>query len=347
MKILITILCVLMGGVNLYAAGNEKKYEKRYPKEGIEELVLSSEYGQIYIEQTEGDEIIVDVTMSVTAKTDAKAEETLEYIQTKGVQSGAILTIATEFGKDMAIRQFISSTTLNIDYQVRLPKGIKLRLISSNGNVFLGDFEGEINADLRNGNFQAHTVKGEECYIKQDKGNFDITDVQTLIGDFKNCQLSIESGTNVKLTTNSCDGKLESLDKLNIRSSGGTMKLGDIEELTGSSSFTKYEVQDLGNILDMDMKMGEMNVRNIHVAFSEIRLKGSFTKVGLTFMSDAGYHLELKRNKSLKTDLPRGTKLEERPTTERNMVIGTKFFGNPQYGGKVYLELSNGSLYIQ
>ena len=140
---------------------------------------------------------------------------------------------------------------------------------------------------------------------------------------------------------------MESIEKLNIRSSGGEMKLGEIEDLTGSSSFTKYEVQDIGNILDMDMKMGEMNVRNIHFNFSEVRVKGSFTKVGLTFMEGAGYNLEVKRNKSLKMDLPRGMQLEDRPTTERNMVIGTKFVGDPKYTGKVFLELSNGNLYIQ
>ena len=125
------------------------------------------------------------------------------------------------------------------------------------------------------------------------------------------------------------------------------MKIGDVEEINGSSSFTKYEVLDLGNILDLDMKMGEINVRNIQLLFSEVRIKGSFTKVGLTFSPDAGYHLELKRNKSLKVDLPHNMRLEERPTTERNMTVGTKFTGNPKYSGKVFLELSNGNLFIQ
>ena len=125
------------------------------------------------------------------------------------------------------------------------------------------------------------------------------------------------------------------------------MKIGDVEELTGSSSFTKYEVQDLGSYVDMDMKMGEMNIRNIQLLFSEIRLKGSFTKVGLTFEKDAGYHLEIKHNKSLKMGLPDGMELEQKSASERNMTVSSKFVGNPKYTGEVLLELSNGSLYIQ
>ena len=171
--------------------------------------------------------------------------------------------------------------------------------------------------------------------------------VGTMNGEFKSCLLQINSGDNVRLTTSSCDGQFESIDKLNIRSNSGTMKIGDIEELIGSSSYTKYEIQDLANVMDMDMKWGEMNIRNIQLLFSEIRLKGSFTKVGLTFEKDAGYHLEIKHNKSLKMDLPGQMELEERPTAERNTTIGTKFIGNTKYTGKVILDLSNGSLFIQ
>ena len=90
-----------------------------------------------------------------------------------------------------------------------------------------------------------------------------------------------------------------------------------------------------------------MNIRNIQPLFSELRLKGSFTKVGLSFANDAGYQLEVKHNKSLKINLPQGWVLDERPTSERNITIGTKFIGSEKYEGKVFLELSNGSLFIQ
>lgn len=347
MKAIITVLCILIGAMQLKAEESKKTYEKTFPKDGIEELVLSNNYGKIEVAQTDGNEIQVSVLMKVIAKSGAKADETLELIQVMETQADNYLNLETKFGKDMTFKQFMTGMSVSVDYKVTMPKGIKLRVISSNGNTYLGNFEGELNADIRNGDFKAAAIKGGEFYIKQDKGDFKVEDVASLNGDFKNCTVVIESGDQVRLTTSSCTGDLQSIDKLNIRSSGGEMKLGDIEELTGSSSFTKYEVQDLANVLDMDMKMGEMNIRNIQLMFSEIRLKGSFTKVGLTFMKDAGYHLEIKHNKSLKMDLPNKMKLEERPTSERNTVIGTKFIGNTKYAGKVFLELSNGSLYIQ
>lgn len=347
MKAIIVVLCMLTWAVQLRAEESKKTYEKTFPKDGIEELVLSNNYGKIEVSQTEGNEIQVSVLMKVIAKSGAKADETLELIQIMETQIDNYLNIETKFGKDMTFKQFITGMEINVDYKVVVPKGIKLRVIASNGNTYLGNYEGELNADIRNGDFKATVLKGGEFYIKQEKGDFKVEDVAFMNGDFKNCTLQIEAGTDIRLTTSACEGQLESIDKLNIRSNGGAMQIGDIEELTGSSSYTKYEIQDLASIMDMDMKWGEMNVRNIQLMFSEVRLKGSFTKVGLTFMKDAGYKLEIKHNKSLKMDLPRQMKLEERPTAERNMVVGTKFIGNTKYTGKVFLEMSNGSLFIQ
>ena len=327
-SIFILMCCLLAVFTELNAQECQKEYEKRFPKTGIEEVVLTNNYGKIEVVQTSGDEIHVYANMKVTAKSAAKADETMDLIQVLETRTGNYLDLKTS-------------------YRVSLPKGVKLRIINSNGAVFLGNFEGVLNVDVQNGDFKAATLKGGEFYIKQSKGSFNVEQVETMTGDFKDCSIILGEGEDVRLTTNSCSGDLASIDKLNIRSSGGTIKLGDIEDLTGSSSFTKYEMQDLANFLDMEMKMGEMNIRNIQSLFSELCLKGSFTKVGLSFANNAGYQLEVKHNKSLKINLPQGWVLDERPTSERNITIGTKFVGNEKYEGKVFLELSNGSLFIQ
>ena len=347
MRTIVAVVCILLLAMQGRAEERKRNYEKKIPKADIEELVLSTSQGKIEITQSEEKEIVIYAEIRVNAKSAVKADEMLELIQIVETPTDRYLNIETQFGKDMGLTSFLSGISVKVNYKVNIPKGIKLRLITTDGNIYLGNFSGELNADLRNGDFKAAGLKGGEVYIKQEKGNFSVEEVAALTGEFKNCTLQIGSGDQLRLTTNSCDGQLHSIDKLNVRSSGGNLKIGDIEELTGSSSFTKYEVQDLANILDMDMKWGEMNIRNIQLMFSEIRLKGSFTKVGLSFPKEAGYHLELKRNKSLKLDLPANLQLEERPSGERNVTIGTKFVGDPKYAGKVNLEFSNGSLFIQ
>ena len=87
--------------------------------------------------------------------------------------------------------------------------------------------------------------------------------------------------------------------------------------------------------------------RNVNFSFASVNVKGSATKVGLTFMEGCGYTLELTRNKNLKVDLPQGVTLENKPTADKNILFETGFIGNKKYAGKVNLNLSGGSLFIQ
>lgn len=347
MKSVLLVMCAALLGMNLTAVANKKEILKSFDKAGVSELTISNKYGQIEVEQAEGDQILVAVTVAVTAKSDSKADGMLEFINVRDTKSGNYINVETEFGKDMTFQQLLSSLEVHVDYKVTVPKGIKVRLINTDGNIYVSEFAGDMNVDLKTGNFKAGSMKEGELYVKQHKGEFRIASVDFLTGDFKACVLKIENGDEVKLETNDTDGTLESINKLTLRTSGGTMRLGEIEDMRGSSSFTKYEVQDIGDVLNMDLKMGELNVRNIHFNFSAVEVKGSFAKVGLTFMEGAGYNLDLKHNKSLKMDLPNRFKLEKQPTSQKNVIMETGFIGDPKYKGKVILNLSNGNLYIQ
>lgn len=347
MKTIVIILGLLWVSTELWAETAKKEFRKAVDKTGIQEIVISNRYGQIEVEQKEDGQIEVSALMSVTAKSGSKADELLDFIKIEEVVSGGYLNIVTTFGKDMSFKQMFSGVEVNIAYKVTVPAGIKLNLVNTEGNIFIDNFAGNLNIDIKSGNFQAGTLREGELMIRQNNGNFTVTDVAQMNGDFKGCELRIENGKEVKLTVSDCRGYLESIDQLNITSRGGEMKLGQIESLTGTSSSTKYEIQDVGDELKMNLKMGEINVRNIHFNFSTVELKGSFTKVGLTFMEGAGYNLELKHNKSLKMDLPRSFKLVQRPTSEKNVVVETGFIGDQKYRGKVFVDVRNGNLYIQ
>lgn len=347
MKNTLTLLCLLSAILLADAQERTKEYTRTYPAEGIEELVLTGGNGTLEIEQTDEKEIRMDVSIRLSAKSMAKVDEALEKVRIQEVRAGNYLELETVYDKEASFQQFMAGFSMYVTCRMAVPRGIRVRIVHTNGGVYLGDFDGSLNVDLRNGDFKASSLKGGEFYIKHFKGDFSVGSVVAMSADFKDCSFALESAQEIQLEASSCDGRVKTVDKLVVRSSGGTMKLGEVEGLSGSSSFTKYEIDMLGDYMDMGMKMGEMNVLNVQRMFSEIRLKTSFTKVGLSFPESAGYHLELTHNKSLKMDLPPAMKLDERPAAVRNKTVGVKHVGDLRYTGKVLLDLSNGSLYIR
>jgi galactitol-specific phosphotransferase system IIB component len=338
---------MLLVSLSLSAQTSKKEFQKSYDSKELKEIVITNRYGQIEVEQTAGGPVEVDITMAVTARSSAKADEILSYISINDVGSGSFLNIEADYGKNMTLDQMFSGVNINVGCKLRIPAGLKLRLIHSEGNVFVDNFSGDLTVDLKTGNFQAGTLKAGEFYIKQDGGSLIISSVEQLNGELKSCDLKIEEAQEVKLHATGCTGTLASVDDLTITSQGGRLQLGQIERMSGTSQMTKYEIQDIGDELSMDLKMGEINVRNIHFNFSKVDLTASMTKVGLTFMQDAGYDIELRHNKNLKMDLPRGMKLKSEPAGEKNVELKTGFVGNSQYDGKVYLDIRSGNLFIQ
>ena len=148
---------------------------------------------------------------------------------------------------------------------------------------------------------------------------------------------------------------------MNVEIVSGNFKANSVTggEFSVKQNKGEFEVEKLGNMTaefksckvkigeGKEMKLGELNVRNINFSFATVDVKGSSTKVGLTFMEGCGYTLELARNKNLKVELPEGVTLENKPTTDKNTVLETGFIGNKKYAVKVNLNLSGGSLFIQ
>ncbi|MDL2231491.1 hypothetical protein LJB85_01985 [Porphyromonadaceae bacterium OttesenSCG-928-L07] len=346
MKTLLSILTLLVSSISIYAQSAKKEYHESFEAKEITELIVSNQYGMIEVIQGAGDSVKIDAVISVTAKKESKANDLIFYIEVVEQFDEGRLNIRTDFGKDMSISRTFSGVDIAVDYRVELPVGLKLRLINADGNVFMENFDGELNVDLRASNFKANRLKGD-FLIKQSGGEFSAEEVDKMVGDFRSTSLMIEEGYDINLTTNGGSYVVKSTEKLYVKSNGGAMRLGEIEHMSGVSVGTKYEIADIGDVLKMNLSRGEINVRNIHFSFSDVDLKTAYTKVGLTFMKGAGYHLELKHNKTMKLDIPSNFKLSEQAGSESGVLLKTGFVGDKKYNAKVMLDLRYGNMFIQ
>ncbi|WP_251621874.1 hypothetical protein [Odoribacter lunatus] len=346
MKNLLLVLGIIVC-MQTHAEIRKKEYSKILLKGDIEEVVLSNRNGGVEVSQTAGDTIHVEAIVSVVAKTQKKADELSDYIRIEEEIQDKYLSLTTAFDKSMTFDQLLAGVELNITYKVSLPKGIKLRLVNTDGNVFVDNYAGDLNLDLKSCNLRVGELTEGELSVKQTGGDCKILRAEQLNGEFKTCTVRIEKANTAQLVLKDCEGRFETIEKLNLTTEGGGMKFGEIEDMTGTSSSTKYEVQDIGNSLKMDMRMGEINVRNIHFNFSTVEITGTYSKVGLSFMEGAGYQFEFKHNKAVKTDIPKSFKLTQRPTSEKNVILETGFIGDKKYNGKVILNLRFGNMYIQ
>ncbi|MGL5682721.1 MAG: hypothetical protein ACRDDZ_06630 [Marinifilaceae bacterium] len=343
--IILALLTFLL--TDVYAFTSSKKFATTISAKGIKEFVVDNKYGNITIKQTRNADIIVEATMSVEAKTQAKADETVEFIAVETTTMADVVSTKTSYGKNMDLRQVFTSVSVFVNYTIQLPENIMLRVINSRGNVSMPLFKGNANMNLTGGSLNiGEQMQGELYLILEDIDasikKADIITMTTATGSINIGEINTAS-----LTTSMTNCTVSEADKLNLSVSGGNVQIKEVENLFGSASTAKITVNALTDNLNMQVKWGSLNVGGIHSDFEKINIDANFCKVGLTFMVDAGYNLELNYNKAVKLDLPPSVVLDNKPTDRKSRTKGTAFVGNKKRNGQVVLELTNGTLYIQ
>ncbi|MDR0982403.1 MAG: hypothetical protein LBM07_04070 [Culturomica sp.] len=350
MKTILTIFIALLTGFGLSAqtdkASREKYYSQSFTLKNLNELVVSNQYGTIDVTQTDSANISVKATIAIIAKNMSKADEMLDFIDIEDDFKEGILSISTKLTKDMSFSTMFKGITISVDYVIAVPQGVKLRLVNNEGNVFVADFQGDLNVDVKNSNFKATKLQGE-FKIKQIGGEFNVGNVDFMDGEFKNTDLTLDDAFEVNVNLTGGKSNFKVAEKLNIKSNSGEVKVGEVEKMTGISSGTKFVVSDVGDALKMEMNRGSINVGNIHFNFASVDIKATYSKIGLTFMKDAGYQLDITQNRNLKTDIPSNFKLTEQLTATKNVIRRTGFIGNKDYNAFVNLDIRYGNIYIQ
>lgn len=341
--ITLVVLCCALGA---QAQERRKEFTGTYPAGDYKEITLSNRYGNIEVRQG-GDQFEVQAVIVVRAKNAERATEVLQYIRIETEEVGGVLHVRTMFDKDFSVTRIFSGITIEIDYRVRIPRGKAARIVNRDGGIAIGDFVGDLTAEVVNGNFTGRSVTDGVLAVSLSNGEFDLPSFSRLTGEFRNATVKLGEGESANLTTHSSSVRLIDADELTVKSSSGSCYVGNVETLNIHSSYTKYEIQDVGGTLRAETRWGEVNVRNVDYTFSLVEMTSAYTRIGLTFMEGSGYQLEMRYNKSVKRDLHPGIELVKKPTGETTALFEAGFVGDRKMSGRVNLNLSAGSIFIQ
>lgn len=348
MKIVITIIALFISMITNAATGT-KTYKKTFDKGGITDLSISNMYGDVEIKNSTDGKINIVTDINVAAKYQTKVDEILEYIFVVDNTSDYLLNVETRMEKDFTVQQLVSGVSMDIHYTVEVPAGVAIRVVNKSGDVLVEKFANNLHADIRDGNFVAGDLTGDDVRLILQGDSCVINNANMLTCDLKNVECNIQKAESLNLTAVNCTLQLGQISDLKLNTTGGVAKVESVDAISGNISSTKYEVMDISDVANVNMKWGEFNVANINHQFTEIRVKGSSAKVGLTFAANSAFQIELIYNKNVKLDMPEDMKLESIPSSEKNISTKKGSFGDGELslGSKVFLDLRGGSVYVQ
>jgi hypothetical protein len=297
---------LLLAGLFLLSTGVSgqeevsKEYHKQYTaKKGVT-LDLSNKYGNIIIETSESDQVVIDVKVTVRYPSRERAEKLLNYIDVQFEESPEMISAKTVIDEKFTFTGWSGeSRRFMINYNVKMPVWMDLNLANKYGSTDLDDLSGLVNLTIKYGDLKASKLtRGNEkplnrldlAYGKGSIeeagwmdlvirycGNLTITKSQALLLDSKYSTLICSTASSIVAETRYDKMRIETINNLILDTGYADINIGTI---------TKK--------LKFDGSYSSLNVERVPAGFESIELNARYTGVRVGIDEGASYKLEGK-----------------------------------------------------
>ena len=317
-----TILIAALFLVSLTLSAQEvtKEYHKEYTANKGITLDLNNRYGDIIVQTSDGNQVVIDVKVTVRYPNKERAEKLLSFIDVKFAESENLISAKTVIGEDFGFRGWSSeSRKFTIDYNVKMPVWMNLTLANRYGNTELDDLSGLVNLDIKYGNFTASKLlRGNEkpwntVSLAYGKGTIDeagwLDATIRYSGDF--------------IVTNS--------EALLLDSRYSTVNIGTVSSIVGETRYDKFSVENVNNLvldggyadinvgslsrkLTFDGGYGSFNLDRVPANFESLEVDTRYMGVRLGIDPSASYNLDAKVSYG-------GLKFDEENFTHKKHIV--------------------------
>jgi hypothetical protein len=258
-----------------------KEVKKHYNVSADGNLAVDGKYGNVHIETWDKNEVDLTVTIEVTKRNEAKAQQYLDKIT---------IDIDDASANNLAFKTMISGNLDNngndrikIDYKIKVPKTLNMKLKNSYGNLYLQDADGSVNIIAAYGNIKIGELTGA-IDLKLSYGNGEVERVTS--GDIvvRYSNLEIEDAGNVDVSNSYSNIDFGNSKDVDLANKYGNLTWRSLHKLAGYSKYGNVKVSKLYESLKFEvMYGGGIKVAWISKDFKNIDIESSYAPVSLKF----------------------------------------------------------------
>ncbi|MFP4025284.1 MAG: hypothetical protein ACLFVR_12235 [Thiohalospira sp.] len=276
-----------------------KNLHKEFSADQNTLLLIQNKFGDVVINNWDKNQVVIDVTITVDHKNEDKAKELLEYIHVDISQEGntikAITTIDNKFSK-WNFTFSDSKKEFSIDYDIKIPKDIKLDLENKYGNVFINEIFGHSLVDVKYGNLKINKIirgnKKPFSEVSLGYSNGKIDECEWLNVTLKYSKLEIEQSKALIAVSKYSKLYVDQGSSIVCESKYDNYKIGNISNFVGTAGYTELEFKEVSKLLEVDNRYGGLTVDYIPKGFEKIDIDNEYGGIKLGIDADASYQIK-------------------------------------------------------
>jgi len=351
-----TILFVFLLSGEIFSQTYEstKKFERSFALDDQTEVRVYNKYGSINIIPWANDTVKFIIELKVTGKKDFKVEKVMEAIRFDFLEKSNSVSAITsfendkgEFWKDVsdfANIIFKGGTNASIDYFVYLPSNQQIYIENKFGNIYTTDYQGNITVKISNGDIKANKLSGV-INLEMGFGNLVINEITNGKLNISYADCNIRNAGKLKLESKSSTLHIDKAQSAEIDSKRDRYYIRDIDVLSGITSFSYINVEQLFKEIVLKTNYGDIDINMVKTGFQFINLISDYTDCRIQLPQQVAFSYEINYTSKANINLPDDIrKTQPRPIESDSYIISGSKGSNPK--GKIKIAKESGMLVI-
>ena len=335
------IATILFVSSAVTAEEKEKEYHESWPATDVTTLKVDNKFGEIQIKNDGGNQVTIDVKVTVEAPNERKANELLGQIDVKFRKNGNTIEATTSIDKD-----FKTQKSFSIDYEINIPSDKNLDISNKYGNTFVNELNANGTFNIQYGNFNANALNapgGSKTEINLAYGNADISSGSDLTISASYSNMTLGEINDLMLESKYSVVEVETGSAFQIDSKYDKFSFGKVESVTATTKYSNLKIETLEKSLKIESGYGGIKVDEVEPDFDSVSITNSYGEIALG-LGDASYQIDASCN-YCGISYPESN-FTGNKTKENNSEIIDGKVGSGD-GGSVYINSRYGSIKLK
>jgi hypothetical protein len=307
-----TVLCFLFvlflfsGGLKAQVYSDREV--RRFKASENTSVEVTNKYGKIHVITWEKDSVRFEVDLRISASSYQKMEKLRNNINFEFTATHNFIEAKTVFVSQAGVISdfvdaFIPSNQVTINYMVYVPKTIALKIDNKFGDIYMDDFNGNLEILLSNGDIKANSLSGKPV-VRLSAADGIINSIRNGRVIVSYSDLRIKDSYKVYVESRSSRVTLDRARELIIDSRRDKISVGDVNTISADGYFTSLNIENLSKELRTSLKYGNLMVNQIDDKFSSITIDSEYTDIDLLFGRSTSYLIDIAHHDEVFINLP-------------------------------------------
>ena len=283
------LLLILMFMTSVIVAEeHQKSFSESYSVNADAEVFISNQYGNVTIESWDKNEVVIEVKVSVSGKSEKEAKAILDKVNIELSGTASYVKAVTKISGNLNCR----NCKFSINYDIKMPATNHLELKNSFGDAIVGNLSGSTEFEVSYGSLSLGKLENKDNVINMKFGDVEIDYLKAANMEMEYGSLEIGKAGYLDLYVRFASVEIGEVSELVLDGEYEGIEIGSVNMLRAKVSFMGIEIDELFDKLDLISSYGGIEITRVAGGFSSIDISSEFGGVELGISSSASYKLK-------------------------------------------------------